>query len=381
VRPPRALHIVLSLVGIAGLFLFVTACMPSWSPDGSQLVFDYANPTSKEGGVALYDTATGKATSIYTYRGKGQNQPNISAQWREDGRTILAFVYDDSAPSEERSFIAEVAPNGDLVRIIKLNSTECYFAPAPELRGVLYLWGDHPLEVNLATGESKEIKDLSSAYFFRANDQIAYVAKPEGDDDNTKDLFLIGTLESDSSQPHNQTEFHVPNTRESEYSNFVFPPATDRTGRVALPIAREDQTAVIMICDNQGLRHTIEPKLAAHTQLGNLQWSPDGGSLYAGLLGTVKKNKSVWSIAEINAETGEVVRVIPVSQMDASQGDVDSDFYMHFPIALSPDGRTIATNLAGAPEKSISESDRALYLLDLNGDSAKVTKITPPVAK
>jgi WD40 repeat protein len=373
------LHIVLSLVAIAGFFLFITACMPSWSPDGSQLVFDYVRAGTKECGIALYDTATGKATSIYTYRPKGSSQPVISAQWREDGRTVLAFVYDDAAPSEERSFLAEVAPNGDVVRIIKLNQSEGYFAPAAEVRRVLYLWGDHPIKVDLGSGEYKDIEDLGTAYFFRANDQVAFIAKSESMEN--KDLFLIGSLESDSSQPHNSTEFRVPNPSESDYNGFVPPPATDRTGRIALPVAREDKTAVIVICDQQGLQRIIEPKLDPHSQIGNLQWSPDGNSLYAGVLGAVKKNTSVWSIAEINAETGDIVRIVPVSQMNASEGDVDSSFFHHFPIALSPDGRTIATNLAGAPDKSVSETDRALYLLDLNGDSAKVTKVPYPAAK
>jgi len=378
VHPPRALHIVLGLVAIAGFFLFITACMPSWSPDGSQLVFDYYDPATKQLGVAVYDVGSGKSTPIYTYRPKGQNQVFLSTQWRDDGRTVLVFVYDDAATAEERSFLAEIAPNGDLVRTIKLNQSDGYFAPVAEVRGDLYLWGDHPIKVSLSTGEWKEIPDLESTYFFRGSDQALFIDKSEAEDKN--DLFVIGSLNTDSLKPQNATEFHIPNNSQSEFDGFVPPPAVDRSGRIAFPIARKDKTRIIAICDQHGLLRTLEPKLDPRSQLGNLQWSPDGTSLFAGVLGSVKKDSFVWSIAEINAESGEITRIVPVSEMDASHDDLDTTFFHFFPVALSPDGRTLATNLAGAPEKSISEPDRALYLVDLSGDTAKVTKVPYPTA-
>lgn len=373
---PRALHIVLGLIAIAGFFLFITACMPSWNPDGSQIVFDYRNPTTKECGVALYDIASGKTIPIYSYRPRSCDQVFISAQWREDGRSVLVFVSDDNAPVEERSFLVEVAPNGDLVRTIKLNDT--YFAPAAEVRGDLYLWGDNPIKVSFSTNKWQQIDALNGAYFFRGNDEVLFITGAEGED---RELFAIGSLDPDSLRPHNPTEFRIPNNSQSEFDTFIPPPATDPSGRIAFPLVRKDKTNFIAICDQHGLLRILEPNLDPHSQLGNLQWSPDGSTLYAGVLGSVKKNTSVWSIAEISAESGEVTRIIPVSQMDASLNEVDSSFFYHFPISISPDGRTIATNLAGAPVGNISDSDRALYLIDLSGDNAKVTKIPYPSAQ
>ncbi|HEU5401219.1 MAG TPA: hypothetical protein VFU86_07675 [Terriglobales bacterium] len=377
-HPPRALHIVLSLVAIAGFFLFIAACMPSWSPDGSQIVFDYANPKTKEYGIALYDLASGKATSIYTYHSKGKSEPRISAQWRDDGRTVLVFVSDDEAPDEDRSRLVEVAPNGDLVRTIKFKTHDGYFAPVAEVRGYLYVWGDHPVKVNLSTGEIAEIPDLPNTYFFRAADQPLFLGN--GNDEDQKSIFVIGSLEPGKLSEENFVFFEIPNHSDSEIDGFVPPPAIDPSGRIAFPVARKDNTYFIAICDQHGLLRTIDPKLDSHSKLGNLQWSPDGVSLYAGVLGSVKKDVSVWSIAEINSETGAITHMTPVSQMDASHDDLDSTFFHFFPLMISPDGRTLATNLSGAPEGSISESDRALYLIALGGDDAKVTKVPYPAA-
>jgi WD40 repeat protein len=378
VHPSRALHIVLGLIAIAGFFLFITACMPSWSPDGSQLVFDYWDPDSKDFGIALYDVASGKATSIYTYHPKSKSEARVSAQWKDDGRTILVFVSDDGAPDEEKSFLTEIAPNGDLVRTIKFHTHEPYFSPVAEVRGFLYLWGDHPLKVDLSSGESTEIPDFSNAYFFRAADQPLFLIN--GNAENEKTVFAIGSLEPNKLSEDNYVSFEIPNHSDSEIDSFIPPPAIDPSGRIAFPVARKDDTYFIAICDQHGLLRTIDPKLDPNSKLGNLQWSPDGASLYAGVLGSVKKDVSVWSIAEINAETGEISRMIPLSQMDASHDDLDTAFFHFFPVLISPDGRTLATNLAGAPDKSISESDRALYLIDLGSDKAKVTKIPYPSA-
>ncbi len=373
-HPPRALHIVLSLVAIAGFFLFIAACMPSWSPDGSQIVFDYRNPTTKEIGVALYDIGSGKTSTIYSYQPKSEDETFISAQWREDGRSIFAFVYDSGLPSEQRSFLVEVTPTGELVRTIKF-SNEGYYAPVPEVRGGLYLWGDTPIQVDLSTGQWKKIPDLNNIYFFRGPDEVLFVAQA-GEEE--PDLFAIGSVDPESLQAHNLKEFRIPNTRQSEFETFIPPPATDPSGRIAFPLVRKDQSSAIAICDQNGLLRTLEPNLDPHSQLGNLQWSPDGTALYAGVLGNVKKDSSVWSIAEINAESGEITRITPVSQMDVSKNDIDDNFFYHVPITISPDGRTIATNLAGAPAGNISDSDRALYLIELGGEKAKVTKIPYP---
>lgn len=375
-HPPRALHIVLSLVAIAGFFLFITACMPSWSPDGSQIVFDYRNPATKEIGVALHEIGSGKTTSIYTYLPKDTDDSLISAQWRDGGRSVLILVYDAGLSLERREFMVEVAPDGNLIRRITL-AGERHFAPVAEVRGYLYIWGDHPIQVNLSTGEWKNIEGLSSIYFFRGSDEVLFIT---GIAENEPDLFIIGTLDPDSLKPHDPKEFHIPNSSQSDFDGIVPPPATDPSGRIAFPIVRKDKTTVIAICDQHGVLRTFELKLDPHSQVGNLQWSPDGMALYAGVLGTVKKDTSIWSIAEINAESGEITRITPVSQMDVSQNDIDDSFFYHFPLSISPDGRTIATNLAGAPIGNISESDRALFLIDLGSDKAKVTRIPSPAA-
>ena len=375
-HPPRALHIVLSLVAIAGFFLFITACMPSWNSDGSQIVFDYRNPATKEIGVALYDVGRGKTTSLYTYLPKSENDSYISAQWRDGGRTLLIFVYDAGLPSEQRTFMAEVATDGELVRTIKLKG-DIYFAPVADVRGSLYLWGDHPIQVNLSTGEWKDIDDLANVYFFRGSDEVLFIA---GISDEEPDLFVIGGVSPDSLKAIEPKEFHISNSSESNFQGIVPPPATDPSGRIAFPIVRKDNTTLIAICDQHGLLRSFELNLDPNSRVGNLQWSPDGMSLYAGVLGTVKKDTSVWSIAEINAESGEITRITPISQMDISKNDIDDDFFYHFPLSLSPDGRTIATNLAGAPVDNISESDRVLFLIDLGSDKPKVTKIPYPAA-
>ena len=378
-RSPKVLHIVLSLIAIAGFVLFIAACSPSWSPDGSQVAFEYLVPNTNQSGIALFDHASGKVTSIFNYFSeKKSSHPTMSAQWREDGRTVLVFVTDQSKSSEERAFIVEVAPNGDLLRRIALGgSDDLYFAPAAEVRGNLYLWGDHPLRVNLFDGNVTALENTDGAYIFRSVDQVLFLNKSEAENDKSR--FMIGSFDTESLELHSYAEFKVPNRSESEFDGIIPPPTTNRAGtQIAFVAPRKDGTGVIVICDQRGLLRTAEPKLSSKYRIGNLQWSSDGNSLYAGILTFVKKNVAVWSIAEINAESGRITHMVPVTQLDADKGDVDDTFFYLFPIALSPDGHTVATNLAGAPDEAISDSDRALYLVDVSGGWNKVTKIPYP---
>ena len=81
----------LGLLGILGMLASMLACRPSWSPDGSKILFPYYDPETHDVGVALYDRATGKARSLFARQSARWDDRVVIGQWERGGERAVLF--------------------------------------------------------------------------------------------------------------------------------------------------------------------------------------------------------------------------------------------------------------------------------------------------
>jgi hypothetical protein len=72
--------------------LYILACRPSWSPDGTKLLVSYYDPQTDEAGVAWLDRTTGITRSAFVRPDPDSGDEFIPVQWEEGGeRAIVGF--------------------------------------------------------------------------------------------------------------------------------------------------------------------------------------------------------------------------------------------------------------------------------------------------
>lgn len=159
----------------------------------------------------------------------------------------------------------------------------------------------------------------------------------------------------------------------SDFTAFLaFEPHGDR---LALPATGADKEARILICNPRGVEQILKPEFPnPASQMGNLDWSRDGKTLYAGIsTPSEKKDIKQLSLGEIPLAGGPV-RLTPVVRVHDSSDD-------GFEISISPDGSTIVASTEYFDKGKIDPADRGLFLVDLRDPERKVTRIQyPPMA-
>lgn len=103
-------HHTLALIALAALTIYVLACRPSFSPDGSKVLFPCIDPETKSASVVLYDRTTKKSEHVFALPGAGgsKDAPVLSAQWMPDGKQAIVIWHAE----ESKSFQVVVLPLG-----------------------------------------------------------------------------------------------------------------------------------------------------------------------------------------------------------------------------------------------------------------------------
>ena len=377
----NGLKVMLGIVGLLAWMLYVLACRPSWSPDGSKILFTYYNPEADEAGVALYDRNTGETRSIFV-EARRNGDELIPVQWESDGARAIVWV-------EERQLLLLPVDSGKPARRFGLpEDIEWQGTPYPEVGGNLYLGDETLTRLNLETGEvqSRELEVGHDVVLFQGNNSVFYakqVDTPENESEEGEGSgdggIEIGELDLDALtfQPlfelkerdlaaHGVKEVHA--LMELEPSG----------SRIAMIGQGEDRDFIIL-CTRAGLQKVVAPEFPVDEyRLGNLQWSPDGKTIYAVVLTpTGKKDETQYSLGEIPVDGGSS-RLLPVTLIQDAFPDEVNGPILALQIALSPDGATIATTTGPLDSSAIDREDRALYLVDVQDPGRKVTKVPLP---
>ena len=399
----------LALLGIASLAIYVLACQPGFSPDGSKILVTAAGGTNGQGQVLVYDRKASKWTPLLTVAKSlgGNGTPIPTAIWSADGKEVIA-----AWASDEHRVMVSVLPVGGVgpTRLFQVDHLDealpaLMVPPAlmvrPGLPAPYLLFGGGSITaLNLESGVTDQQKlagnDTTNApkkaiYLVGQGAEVFYLLGGDG-------TIEAGRLDLESLRPSPLLELK---TAKEDANPFL---AVSKTGsRMALTRGDADNQGLLIYRQFQ-LERTL-PFGATNNGiiLGNLVWSLDGKTLYAagfrplkpgpiakarhagyealravGLKPTEPKTLDLQvSVCEIPL-AGKPFRETPLFRIASAH---DETFLMLYQIALSPDGKTIAAS-AGLSEddQGTRERDRALYLLDLSRAGRPVSRIPIPRA-
>jgi hypothetical protein len=398
----------LAFIGLVSLAIYVLACRPAFSPDGSKILVAASGGTNKQGHLLVYDRKVAKWTPLLTVAQSpgGNGAPIPTALWSADGKEVIA-----AWASDENEVMVSVLPVGGVgpTRLFQVDhlgeALPALVVPPvlivrPGRSGSHLLFGGESITaLNLESGETDQQKlagnDATNApkktiYLVGQGKEVLYLL---GGDKTLE----AGRLDLESLRPSPLLQLKT----EKEDGN-PFLAVSKTSSRLALTRGNADNQSLLIYRQSQ-LERTL-PFGATNNGivLGNLVWSLDGKTLYAAGFRPLKPGPIAQaihagyqalraagfkpaeptpldlqvSVCEIPL-AGKPLRETPLFRI----ASVDETFLMLYQIALSPDGKTIAASAGlSADDQGTRERDRALYLLDLSRAGRPVSKIPIPRA-
>jgi dipeptidyl aminopeptidase/acylaminoacyl peptidase len=372
-------HVILTLVGIAGLVLFILACRPSWSPDGRKILYSYTDEGAKKSAVAVFDRKTRTSRVLFEWwdeTGSGENTPG--AQWTKDGERVIVSIYEE---------------NGIQLLAIPVNAQKAYqaytlkkmdeaaFLPFPEVGNKLFLMsGDVQVRVDLTTGAifRKELKEELDCVLYDAGNKVFYINRVEekaAEDTKDKDaqkvqgetpgVFEIGELDQNDLSLRPFLTLKLEELKAKGIGTLTglvdVHPKSLRIAASEDPL--EGKPARVLVIGKGGIEQVLEVGIKEKPyELGNPQWSRDGKTIYvSALIHDTTRKTAEFAVLEVPLD-GKATRIDRMEERPKS--DFGDDYLLQAQIALSPDDQMIAvTN--GHLEK-VRPERRGLFLLDLS---------------
>ena len=368
------LHVVLATVGIGALLAYLVACRPSWSPDGSKILFPYIHPATEVAGIALFDKGTGEARSIFVMPEKRSAPVEFMpwTQWAADGKSAIVVWAEDGDGEDKLHVRLQPVQSQEPARQIVIPGVEMMPGlPLAELDGNLFVGGKTIIRVDLKTGKTKrrKIEVGQEAILVGHKKQIHYLL---GGGSGPASGYEVGTV--DPEKLALEPWLKLKQADVGEVAPFFGVAADGSTLAVS---SVKNQKCDLLIIAEGSLRKTIPLELSSETHVvGNLQWSPDGKTIYAALIAQVEGEELlVLGILEVTVETG-ATREVPLARLGKS---TEREILpMVFQIGLSPDGKTIAAAPTYLGKELKDKKDLALHLVDLTSPDRKVTRIPVP---
>ena len=381
--PRSGLQVVLGVIGVLAFFIYLLACRPSWSPDGSKILFRAVDSTGA--GVALLDVKTGRARMLFvegaTEEGGNAEESVASVQWARDGQRAIVVLMDNNQIT--RLLFTPVGSKrpARLVFLEELGAKEySVFMPLPERNGQLFIPGKKLARVDLETGlvRSWEADSAEAVSLAEWDGSIVYAMKSHGETPG----WEFGEVDPESlalrpflrlEQADLGARFEAAGLGLKELSLPHLAPEPHGT-RLALK-ASTSQGDVIVVLDRTGFRQVLRTRPEpAGCVIGNLQWAPGGKLLYAvDLMRQAGSDSVQYSLGEVPLDGGPA-RLDPIDRFEGKSSSREDDFF--YQIALSPDGKRIAT--VAPSDDPHDPRGGGLYLIDLRSPQRRTIRIPMP---
>lgn len=363
-------HALLSAGAWLALLLYLLACGgPSWRPDGSAILFPYQPSDGGDDAIALYERATGEVTTFYR-----NDHLTGFTQWTRDGESAILAVGSDDL------LVVSVQSREPVVQIDSVEGAESTLFPIPEVAGHVYFGGSAITRVNLATGalKTRELgEDEPAVTLYRAEDAILYARELD-------ERFEIGMIDPEALTFDPRFALEREFLEGLHLDAITFASYEAKSSRFAMVATGPGEDSVIVF-RGRGIEAVVKPTIPSPTyELGDIVWSADGRWLYAAVLTPWGEALTELSFAEFpananDAEPGARTRITPITWIDSEFDAYDSDsMAFYFPLALSPDGRSLAVSTAALDDDDIHADDRALYIIDMTDAERSAEKILPP---
>ena len=396
----------LGSIGLASLAIYVLACRPAFSPDGSKILVTASGGTNKQGHLLVYDRKAVKWSPLLTVAQSpgGNGAPILTALWSADGKEVIA-----AWASDDRRVMVSVLPVGEvgptrLFQVDDVGETLPALVVPPVLAArpgsptpFLLFGGESITALNLKSGETHQQKLTGNDATNAPKKAIHLVGQ------GNEVLYLMGgdkTLEAGRLDLESLRPSPLLQLQTNKDDSNPFLAVSKTSSRLALTRGDADNQS-LLIYRQFRLERTL-PFGATNNGivLGNLVWSLDAMTLYAAGFRPLKPGpiaKAVHAgyqavraagfkptepvtldlqvlVCEIPLD-GKPLRETPLFRIAST----DETFLLLYQIALSPDGKTIAASAGlSADDVGTRERDRALYLLDLSRASRPVSKIRIP---
>ena len=370
-----SLQIVLAIIGIGAFVAYFVACRPSWSPDGSKVLFPYFNPKTPEMGIALFDRNTRKTRALFVMPSTDGTEPGDHfpwAQWDRAGEmAIVAWTAGENDLDELHVTLVPVESQKPTRTFVLPDVDITPGLPIAEADGSLFVGGKSLIRLDLATGkvERRQAEEGREVVLVSHKDQVYYCSKVS----SPSEEYEIGTVDK------KKLLLDPGLTLQEEEVGEIFPLMVVADDGSALAVtSTKDQKHRLLLVAGAELKKSIPLDFSAEThKLGNLQWSPDGETIYLALAAEVEDGSPIQlAIGEVTVDTG-AIRVTPVLRIRKT-GEPEV-LPLMYQIALSPDGKTMATAPTYLGNQLESEADLALHLVDLTSSDRKVSKIPVPI--
>jgi hypothetical protein len=379
---PSVRDTLLTILGIAALIVYVLACRPSFSPDGTKVIFPTRNRKTKEAAVVLYDLKKKTLETIFALPPMPKKEDiALAVQWLPDGKQVLvngvSFVAilplgssnpTRFSPLEENldAGMLEITP--PVIGKYQFIASKKSVTSKDEKGQTVSVDKPVLLRVNLETMEVQSVPNGIEGNLVAKGNQLYYIAQAKIGED---DAFELGRL--DTEKLARTTILQLREKDCGELSGFMTPNRT--ASRFALTAKLEGAQRILLIRGN-ALEKTIPvTEKDIEIQLGNAEWSLDDATLFVTFAKDLNKDH-LWQygVLEVSIDGGSI-REIPLFTVKNGK-----DGLVIFQIALSADGRRIAATSAFlSADNEIQPNDNALYLIDLGSSKRNVTKVPIPL--
>jgi hypothetical protein len=377
---------VLTLLGITALIVYVLACRPSFSPDGTKVVFPLIDRKARQTSVVVYDVKKKTVETIAaasSTKNSGEDKDEVlaySAQWLPQGRQVLANGIS----------LIMILPVGSQspTRILTLDDkleAGSLIMPPPVIGNYQFLVSstsvqeknekgqtvtvDKPaiLRVNLDTWDTVTTRIRMNVNLIGNGTQLFYTGETQNGD---QDVYEIGRLD-----PEKVTQNALLQLRKEEYGELTgFLSPNKKGDRFAITAHLDDAARVLLVRGSVVEKVLSVAGKESGIRIGNAEWSPDEKKIFAAFIKKLDKDGNAqFGILEVPLDGGSI------HELSLFTGKSTDDTLWFYQIALSPDGRQVAaSSVCVGSDGDIKPQDHALYLVDVSSSAWNVTKVPVP---